>query len=243
MKLTVVGNWHAYPEQGGATSGYLIEEENVKVLLDCGSGVLSSLQAFCSVTELDAIVLSHYHHDHKADIGAYQYAQIVHNGLGTKMKQPKIYGHKDDEQAFSELAYKDLIKAVAYDNQQALQIGPFTFSFLKTEHPVPCYAMKIESKGKKYVYTADSSYFLELAEFAAEVDVLIAECSGYKGDQIAQYGHMTSEDVGKLASIAKPKALILSHLPHVGNHQQLVEEVSLQFAGDIELAYTGLIKE
>ncbi|WP_332629289.1 MBL fold metallo-hydrolase [Halalkalibacter flavus] len=243
MKVTVVGYWHAYPEHGEATSGYLVEEEDYKVLLDCGSGVLSSLQAYCQVTELDAIVLSHYHHDHQADIGAYQYAQIVHKGLGTKMKQPTIYGHIEDASAFSKLGYKDVVKAVTYDDNQSLQIGPFTFSFLRTHHPVPCFAVKIESKGKTYVYTADSSYFLELAKFAKGADLLIAECSGYKGDQIAQFGHMTSEDVGKLADIAKPKQLILSHLPHFGDHNKLVEEAAEHFAGEIVLASSGLIKE
>ncbi|MDT8859538.1 MBL fold metallo-hydrolase [Alkalihalobacillus sp. MEB130] len=241
MKLTVVGYWHGYPESGEATSGYLLEEEDYKILLDCGSGVLSSLQAYCSITDLDAVVLSHYHHDHQADIGAYQYARLINKGMGTNMKEATIYGHQDDEQAFSKLEYKGVIKAKAYDDHKSLQIGPFLFTFFKTKHPVPCYAMKIESKGKTFVYTADSSYFPELAEFAAEADLLVAECSGYKGDQSAQYGHMTSEDVGKLANISKSKKLVLSHLPHYGNHSQLVNEVQEQYSGDVTLAFTGLL--
>ncbi|CCQ20341.1 Uncharacterized protein yhfI [Listeria monocytogenes] len=33
---------------------------------------------------------------------------------------------------------------------------PFKVTFLKTIHPVPCYAMRIEAK--VFVYTADSAY-------------------------------------------------------------------------------------
>ena len=44
MKITIIGCRGAYPEQNQATSGYLIETSKTKVLLDCGSGVLSKVQ-------------------------------------------------------------------------------------------------------------------------------------------------------------------------------------------------------
>lgn len=239
MKVTVIGYWHGYPEKGEATSGYLLEHENWRILLDCGSGVLSQLQHYCSVNDLDAVVLSHYHHDHQADIGPFQYACIINKAMGKMMKEVTIYGHGEGE-AFAKLAYHDVIKAAAYDDQTPLVIGPFTFRFFKTQHPAPCYAMRIECQGQTLVYTGDSSYFGELANFAANADLLITECSGYAGDQVAPYGHMTSACVGKLAAIANPKHLVLSHLPHHGEHEQLRQEVSQSFKGTISLAKSGL---
>ncbi|WP_227936728.1 MBL fold metallo-hydrolase [Alkalihalobacillus deserti] len=240
MKLTVVGYWHGYPEKGEATSGYLLEENDFKLLIDCGSGVLSNLHSYCALTDLDGIILSHYHHDHLADIGAYQYARIINKGMDVDMKESTIYGHSDDEQAFAKLAYQNVVKSQAYQEQTSKNIGPFTFTFKKTDHPVPCYAMRIESKGKTIVYTADSSFFPELAEFANGADLLITECSGYKGDQIAEFGHMTSETAGQLAKQAKPIKLVLSHLPHKGNHEQLRQEVAKHYTGEVILASSGL---
>ncbi|MFC0557798.1 MBL fold metallo-hydrolase [Halalkalibacter alkalisediminis] len=240
MKLTVVGYWHGYPEKGEATSGFLLEEDEVKLLLDCGSGVLSNVQSYCAVTDLDGIVLSHYHHDHQADIGPYQYARIVNKGMGVEMKEATIYGHQDDQAGFSKLSYQNVVKSQAYQEHSPLKIGPFTFIFKKTTHPVPCYAMRIESRGKTIVYTADSSFFPELATFSKGADLLIAECSGYEGEQIAQYGHMTSEAVGQLAKQAQPTKLILSHLPHKGDHEQLRQEVAKHFFGEVTLARSGL---
>jgi len=69
MKLTVVGHWGAYPGPGGASSGYLLEENNESLLLDCGSGVLAKLYEYTDISQLNNVVLSHYHSDHIASIG------------------------------------------------------------------------------------------------------------------------------------------------------------------------------
>ena len=41
MKLTILGKYGPYPQDSNsACSGYLVEHENVKILVDCGSGVI-----------------------------------------------------------------------------------------------------------------------------------------------------------------------------------------------------------
>ncbi|MGG5833061.1 MBL fold metallo-hydrolase, partial [Bacillus pumilus] len=62
-------------------------------LVDCGSGVLSKLQQYIDIEELDAVLLSHYHHDHIADIGPLQYAKLVGYHLGKSSGPLPIYGH------------------------------------------------------------------------------------------------------------------------------------------------------
>lgn len=63
MKMTVVGFWGGFPEAGEATSGYLFEHDGFRLLVDCGSGVLAQLQKYITPSHIDAVVLSHYHHD------------------------------------------------------------------------------------------------------------------------------------------------------------------------------------
>ena len=77
MKMTVVGFWGGFPEAGEATSGYLFEHDGFRLLVDCGSGVLAQLQKYITPSDIDAVVLSHYHHDHVADIGVLQYARLI----------------------------------------------------------------------------------------------------------------------------------------------------------------------
>ncbi|WP_240374750.1 MBL fold metallo-hydrolase [Bacillus piscicola] len=241
MKVTVVGYWHAYPEKGEAASGYLIEEENYRVLIDCGSGVVAQLQYYCDLKELDALVVSHYHNDHIGDLGALHYFRLLQPYISDeKIKPFTIFGHQDDKSGFAKLSYKDVVSASPYEAGQPVQIGPFTFSFYPTCHAVPCYAMKVETEKAALFYTADTSYSETLAQAAAGTDLLIAECSLYKGQDGKKAGHMNSEEAGRMARTAKAPLLLLSHLPHFGDHQQLAAEAAKECPGTkVELASSG----
>ena len=51
---------------------------------------------------------------------------------------------------------------------------------------------------------------------------------------------MTSLDGGKLAHAAQVEQLILTHLPHYGDIEQLKVEAATMFKGSIILAQSGL---
>ena len=77
MNIIPLGIWGGYPKANSATSSFLIEHEGFHCLFDCGSGVLSSLQNYIELDQLDAVVISHYHADHIADIGSLQYSRLI----------------------------------------------------------------------------------------------------------------------------------------------------------------------
>lgn len=238
MKMTVIGYWGAYPAIESATSCYLYEQDGFRLLVDCGSGCLSRLQKFMDPTSLDAVLISHYHNDHVADIGVLQYAWLVQNTLkGTEKKLP-IYGHPYDTGKFEGLSHQ-FTEGITYDPGRRLEVGPFTVDFHKTHHPVPCYGMRISDGEKKIVYTADTSFSEDWISFAQNTDLLITDTNFYKGMDGAGPGHMTSEEAGKLASGARVKELLLSHLPHFGEHRQLVEEAKERYEGTVSLAHEG----
>src|SRR5207244_5676679 len=67
MKVTVVGCSPAWPNPGGAQSGYLVEGSG-RLLLDCGPGVLPRLREQEGWPRVDAIAISHFHLDHWGDV-------------------------------------------------------------------------------------------------------------------------------------------------------------------------------
>ncbi|RYG72628.1 MBL fold metallo-hydrolase [Lentibacillus lipolyticus] len=242
MKLTVIGFWGGYPAPDGATSAYLVEKDDFALLVDAGSGALSKLQKQKHVMELDAVILSHYHHDHVADIGVLQYAWLVHSYLNNREEILPIYGHTEDMGGFRKLTHK-CTEGVAYNPNETLAIGPFSITFLKTEHPVPCYGMRITDGEATIVYTADTAFKEEWADFANDADLLITDCNFYADQYGAQAGHMTSEEGAAIAARANAGELLLSHLPQYRNVDDLVDEAGAYFSGKIHLAQEGLTWE
>ena len=74
MRLTVLGKSPSWQDAGGACSGYLIEDGDTAVLLDCGNGVFAKLRERMDYIDVDAVVISHLHADHFLDLVPYSYA-------------------------------------------------------------------------------------------------------------------------------------------------------------------------
>lgn len=239
MKLTIIGCWGGYPKANEASSGYLLEHEGFHLLVDCGSGVLSKMQEFIQPEDLDAVILSHFHPDHNADIGVLQHARLIQGFLGKEMPVLPVYAHDGDTAEFKKLSYKNITEGRKYDPNLSLNIGPFKITFIETVHPVLCYAMRIEAGGKVFVYTADTSFKDELVDFSKDADLLLAECNFYGDQDGRNAGHMNSFDGGNLAKSANTGQLVLTHLPHYGILEKLAEEAAQVFRGPVSLARTG----
>lgn len=242
MKVTVLGQWGGYPAPNGATSSYMIEKEGFTLIVDMGSGALAKLQNYKDVIDIDAVILSHYHHDHVADIGVLQYARLVQYYVMNHETILPIYGHRENEQAFESLTH-DQTEGRSYDPDEEINIGPLTITFLRTKHPVPCFGMRITDGETIIVYTADTAYQTEWNDFSVNADLLITDCNFYEEQDGTAAGHMTSKEGAMIANKANVGELILSHLPQYGDNQQLVTEAKQYFNGKIQLAYEGLVWE
>jgi len=73
LRFTVLGGSPAWPNPGQAASGYLVETDRVRMLVDCGSGVATELRAH-DPGPLTDIVISHFHADHWFDLVPLHYA-------------------------------------------------------------------------------------------------------------------------------------------------------------------------
>lgn len=239
MKWTVVGFWGGHPEIGEATTAYLLEENGFRLLVDCGSGVLSQLPKYIEIYDLDAVIISHYHFDHIADVGPLQYGRHVGQYIGKPADTLPIYGHQLEPEKFAALTYENATMAVPYQIGEPLKIGPFQIDTLMTVHPAPCAAMRFTNGDTTIVFTADTSFIPELIPFSKDADLLVAECSLYKEHDGASMGHMNTLDVGNLAQKANVKECLLTHLPHYGDHANLLKETAALYDGKLSLAKSG----
>lgn len=232
MTITVIGCLGAYPSAGEATSGYVIEHGGTKVLLECGSGVLAVMQQHLGLHELDAVVLSHYHADHSADLGCLQYAVMVETLLGRRDKPFTAWGPGEAER----LQYRAYCQGRSYLELDSFQIGSLTFSTCKTRHDADCYAIRVRGGGKTFVFSGDTGYFPELAAFAAGANCFLCEASFYQEGKQFENQHLTAVMASRLASLAQAEQLVLTHLPHFGDPQQLVQLAETEYVGRVRLA-------
>ena len=235
VRVTVIGESGGTPLAGGATSCYMVEAEDHAVLLDIGSGAMSLVQKVRPFDSIDDVIISHFHDDHVADAGVAVYSRLIAMQLGRPVN-PLIF-HAMEKR---ELEMPPYSHAAVIDEGIEERIGPFSVSYMRTIHPVPCLAVRLSCDGKSIVYTADGAFSDRIAAFAASADILIAECSFYPGIGNRDAGHMDAYDVAELAVAASPGKLVVSHLPVYGNREEMLRCIKERWKGEVILARSSL---
>lgn len=232
MKITVLGFYGGYPYNNEATSSYLIQESGFNLLLDCGSGALLKLENVLDPLQLDAVILSHYHADHIADIGVLQHYWQLRQGIRKEALLP-IYGHPFDQPNFEKLNWPNSTVAQAYDVKKTNSIGPFNISFMKTKHPVTAFAMRISNaENKSMTFTADSADMEEFVDFAQGTDCLITDTNFLTLPEQTPVWHMSAQQSGQLANHSQTKQLIMSHLPQDIAPEKLIKNAQKEITNN-----------
>lgn len=68
MRMTVLGGGGAWPTPERGCSGYLIDEAGFRLLVDPGYGSVPQLLKEIAASDVDAVMISHGHADHCADL-------------------------------------------------------------------------------------------------------------------------------------------------------------------------------
>lgn len=72
--------------------------------------------------KLDAVILSHYHADHIADVGCLQYAALVNSSLGKSKTVLPIYG-PERSQRFQELTFENYTAGIAVRSGETVELA------------------------------------------------------------------------------------------------------------------------
>ncbi|MDI3299182.1 MAG: MBL fold metallo-hydrolase [Bacillota bacterium] len=250
VRLEVLGFWGGYPGPDGASAGYLLREEATgegELLLDCGSGVLGRLlesRGLEGLRRLEAVFLSHLHHDHAADLGVLSQALVVESYHGFARAPLPVYVPEEAlERARFYLAGDPWIELRPLRPGRSVAAGPFRVEVAPARHPVPALALRLESGGRRLAYTGDTAPSGEVEALAAGADLLLAEASLYAGEDGSRAGHLTAPEAGEMARRAGVGELLITHLPHYGDLEQLERQAREAFGGPTRRARSGLTVE
>jgi ribonuclease BN (tRNA processing enzyme) len=247
LALTVLGGSPAWPNPGQAASGYLVESDQARVLLDCGSGIASELRAR-DPGPLTDIVISHFHADHWFDLVplhyAYRYGSWSDRPHATLHLPPGGRGVLDRVAAVwdgSVETFEAAWTVTEYDPDVDLRIGDMRFTFAPSLHYTTCYSVKIDAGTSTIAYSADTAPTERLARFAHGADLFLCEASlkDAKGDS-TERGHMDATEAGREAARARVKRLLLTHVPAENGSDEVIEKARAEYSGPVEIAHPGL---
>ncbi|SHF08238.1 Ribonuclease BN, tRNA processing enzyme [Seinonella peptonophila] len=240
MKWTVLGYQSPYPGENGATPGYLLEEDSYRVLIDCGSGVLAQLANYIEPYQLDAVILSHLHHDHIADFFVLQYAIMLAMKNGWRKKALPVWAPSSPAKWYKQLSYKTWIDLNPIQSDSSQKIGPFDFHFYQTDHGIPCYAMQISNGKTKILYGADAGPQTDWKRMSIEPDLFICEATFLEANRPEHLsGHLTAGLAAEAAAQIEAKHLLLTHLFPSMDPMQVKKEAIQRFEGICDVAELG----
>jgi len=259
VRLTVLGKSPSWQDVGGACSGYLVEEDNFALLLECGNGVFSKLRAVRDYVDIDAVLISHLHADHFLDVIPFAYALTyaprqqpvpVAGWPGTDHPaRPKLYAPVGAAGVFRHIVgcwgNDDLIEGAfelhEYDVLAELQVGPFLIRFCEVPHYTLTYAIDLAVNGKRLTYSADCSPNRELVQFAHETDMLLIEATLPRPERTGIRGHLTPGEAGEHARQAGARRVVITHISDELDAEWARQEASGAYGAPVEVAHEGAV--
>ena len=237
MKLTILGNNGPFPAAGGACSGYLIEEGSIKLLIDCGNGVLSNLLKFVKFEELDAIILTHLHSDHMSDMMVLRYAVQIKKARGLIKESVAVYAPEEPNEEYKKLDIKDVFDLKPIKEGLVLNFDNLKITFSEMKHPVKCFGVAINNGERRFVFSGDTSMCDNIIEFSKNSDLLMLDSGLLDKDKTSEnVPHLTAKECGLVAKKAGAKKLLLTHFWPDYDVNELLEEAKENFA-NVEVSH------
>ena len=222
MRLIVLGSGTSLPHALRSSTAHWLETESGTVLLDISADAGHRMaEEQLDWASLDAIWISHFHLDHVGGLAPFLFATRNAPQTQSRTKPLLVYGPQgfikllstvDESNNYRLLQQPFPVKLSEADPAIPFQILPGldarTFS---TPHTKESLAIRLKDKsGSTIVYTSDTGYSEELADFAAGATVLLMECSFYKNKPVEK--HLELEDALRIANKCQPQTLVLTHL-------------------------------
>jgi ribonuclease BN (tRNA processing enzyme) len=248
MLLTVLGCSGSAPGPDRPSSGYLVEANGRKLVVDLGTGTLAALSAGHDPFDVDALLFSHLHPDHCADVGTLtvvlRYRLDPPYDIATRPLP--VYAPADAHERFAaafapsaaDLADTDLTDTYDFRpiGPDPMEIAGFTVTAVPVDHPCEAYGFRIEGDGTSLCYTGDTGPCDALTGLARGADLLLAEATWTDRADRPAGVHLSGRQAGELADRAGARKLVLTHQAPWTDRSAVLAEARAVYAGPVELA-------
>ncbi|MCH2134403.1 MAG: MBL fold metallo-hydrolase [Phycisphaerales bacterium] len=238
--------------------------DGARVLVDCGSGVTQRLlSAGTSGAEVDLLLLTHLHSDHVVDLFQFIISSW-HQGRDRGHQVVGPAGTQEFVGQLLEVWRPELERRVMHEKRPSIdgldveiteighgaemELGDMVIEAFEVDHRpmVPAMGFSFRENDHHIVLSGDTGPCEMLIEAAMGCDVLVHDVllkhemqprEGVRSqetiDQVASY-HATAEQVGRIATEAEAKCLILTHfVPPIFDEAKLLEIVRADYDGPV----------
>jgi len=248
VKLTVLGSCGAWPAAGSACSGFLVEHDGFRLLLDAGYATFPKLLAYAEPQDIDAVLITHGHPDHCADLNPLLRARRLADRPALKLPVHALPHALDavlalDRPGMLEDAYQ--LHEIEPSDRAAFEAGPFRVQTRLLPHWEPNVGFRLTAGERTLVYTGDTGPDRAVVELAEAADLLIAEATYPEPQDVPtdSAAFLTSAHQAAVqASQAAVGELLLTHMWPGADAQRAVAAASSAFGAPVDIAAEGLVR-
>jgi len=241
VKLTVLGGCGAWPAAGQACGGYLVACDGFTVLIDPGYATLPRLLELTAAEDIDAVLVTHGHPDHCADLNPLLRARSLGDARPAALP---VYAPPGALDAVLRLDGRMLAGSfVPYDlaPSRPLEIGPFRLDTWALPHHVPNAGLRLSGGGKVIAYTGDTGPADALVDLARDADLLLAEATYPEVVPEEDAPYLSSAlQAGRTAAAAGAARLLLTHLWPGTRPEPALAAAARSYSGDLAVASWGV---
>lgn len=205
MLLTILGSGAAKPTHRRASAGYLLEWAEGALILDPSAGTyMRALKAGLDPKRLVAVVLSHLHADHAADLP----------GLLWARRQEKLEAVLAVVGPPGTAALVKRARALFGDETPArIEAFPWhapgiSVDAFPARHSEESACLRIAADGRVLAYSGDTADCEGLRAACTGADLALLECTGREPKE----GHLCPADCERVVAATAPKRVLLTHL-------------------------------
>lgn len=220
MKIDILSS------SGGRSSGYLLRHNDAAVLVDCGPGTAVSLAHSGWLDRLDAVVITHEHADHAADVIGLAYARrfpdplpripllAPASALAVLRRLDDLFAVPTLPQMAHTIAASFELGALGMDGVPAMLSQQLRLTSYPAAHAVPSAALRFSSAQQSVAFSSDTGACDALIEAASNTDLFLCEATylAASAAELTRHGHLTPELAATTASRAGAQRLVLTHL-------------------------------
>ena len=215
----------------GRSSGYLLRYGDAAVLVDCGPGTAVRLARSGWLERLNAVIVTHEHADHAADVIGLAYARrfpdplpripllAPASTLNVLRRLDELFAVPSLPQMATTIAASFELEILSMDGAPATIAGELDVCSYSATHAVPSAALRFGAGEQTVTFSSDSGPCDVLGEAANHADLFLCEATYLEAppEVLNGHGHLTPELAATTARRAGARQLVLTHLARTGD--------------------------